>query len=151
MRKNKYETSVAKAWEIFDASPFATLACKRKNGNPYAVNLSMARIGETLYFHCANEGEKNDGFQLYPQVCVSAVSKNVVVEEMFTVKYESVILDGTIQMVADREEKLQALKAICERFTPSVMERFQSAAEKSIDITSIYKIEVQTITGKAKF
>ena len=150
MRKKKYETSEEQAWEIFDASPFMTLSCKRADGRPYAVALSIARIGKTLYFHCAKEGEKIEGFQIYPEICVSAVSKNVILQEKLTVAYASVIMDGVIEEVIDREEKKEALKAICERYTPDAMHLFQNAVQRSIDMTAIYKIKVQSISGKVK-
>lgn len=150
MRKSRYQTTDDEAWAIFDQSPFATIACTKENNEPYAVNVSMARIDRDLYFHCALEGEKIEAFKANPHVCVSAVGSYHIVPEKFTVFYESVILEGMIEEIVDRDEKIKGLEAVCHRFSPEYMDEFMDAVEKSIHVTGIFKIHVNSITGKRK-
>ncbi|MGX8852292.1 pyridoxamine 5'-phosphate oxidase family protein [Amedibacillus sp. YH-ame10] len=150
MRRSKCEISREDAWKVFDESDYASIGCIRKDGTPYVVNVSMARIGEVLYFHCAMEGEKNDSVQMNPRVCVNAVGNYHIVQEKFTVFYASVVIEGCIQEVQEEDEKREALKAICLKYTPDYMSEFESAVDKSIAVTAIYKIKVNSITGKKK-
>ena len=57
MRRTDRETTREEAWRIFDQSAYSVLSMSYRN-RPYATALSVARIDETLYFHCARDGEK---------------------------------------------------------------------------------------------
>ena len=52
MRRTDRETTREEAWRIFDQSAYSVLSMSYRN-RPYATALSVARIDETLYFHCA--------------------------------------------------------------------------------------------------
>ena len=56
MRRTDRETTREEAWRIFDQSAYSVLSMSYRN-RPYATALSVARINETLYFHCARDGE----------------------------------------------------------------------------------------------
>lgn len=58
MRRTDRETTREEAWRIFDQSAYSVLSMSYRN-RPYATALSVARIDETLYFHCARDGEKS--------------------------------------------------------------------------------------------
>lgn len=150
MRKSKYETSNEEAWKIFDESDYATLSMCRKDGTPYAVQLSFARNGHDLYFHCAQEGEKIDIMSENATVFVSAVGKYEIVEDCYTVHYTSVHIEGMVEEVFDEDEKKLALNIICQRFAPSKEVDFERTIKKGLPATAIYKISVQHITGKKK-
>ena len=73
MRRTDRETTREEAWRIFDQSAYSVLSMSYRN-RPYATALSVARIDETLYFHCARDGEKNQGYarkskRLFAQRC----------------------------------------------------------------------------------
>ena len=51
--------------------------------------------------------------------------------------------------VTEETEKIQALRLLCQRYAPENMAGFQAAVEKSLGRTAVWKIAVQTITGKA--
>ena len=72
MRRTDRETTREEAWRIFDQSAYSVLSMSYRN-RPYATALSVARIDETLYFHCAVTG-KNQGYarkskRLFAQRC----------------------------------------------------------------------------------
>lgn len=119
-------------------------------GEPYCVPLSIARIGETLYFHCAQEGLKLKALRKHPAVCVSCVGMAEPVHDKFTTRYTSAILTGTAREVTDEAEKIRALRAICEKYTPENMSRFDAAIAQSLSHTGIWRIDVKGITGKCK-
>ncbi len=156
MRKASRKLSEVEALEIFDRAPYVTVSMTRVDGSPYGVPLSLVRANETtFYFHCAPEGEKIDCMKANPIVSLSAVSrcKPVYEEEKnnFTEYYRSAIALGRISFVEEKEEKIHALRLLCERFLPNHMEHFQTAVERSLERTTIVKVMlIEEAVGKHK-
>ena len=50
----------------------------------------------------------------------------------------------------DEQEKLRAIKLICEKYAPTKMEYFNLAVESGLQIVNIYKIEIEELTAKRK-
>ena len=156
MRKANRQQDAQWALEVFDKAPYMTLSMTRQDGTPYGLPLNVVRKDETtLYFHCAAEGEKIDCLKHNPIVSLSAVSRCTPKYEEeknnFTEYYNSAIAIGRAEFVADREEKIDALRLICERFLPHYMEHFDDAITRSLDRTTIVKIHlIEPPVGKSK-
>ena len=50
----------------------------------------------------------------------------------------------------DKEEKIFALKILCEKYLPNDMQYFESAIQKSLNVTQIIKIDIQSYSSKEK-
>ncbi|MBD5201463.1 MAG: pyridoxamine 5'-phosphate oxidase family protein [Bacteroidales bacterium] len=156
MRKAARELSAAEALEIFDRAPFVTLSMIRPDGTPYGLPISVVRKDEnTFYFHCAFEGEKIDCIRHNPIVSLSAVSRCKPVFETekmnYTEHYRSAIALGECSPVEEREEKVEGLRLLCERFLPDFMEHFEAAIERSLERTAVYRITLtEPPLGKCK-
>ena len=150
MRRKDRKMDEDFAWSVFDRSDCQVLATVNKDGTPYAVPLSCARIGKDIYFHCAKEGQKIENMINQEDVCITAVGEIHIPTGKFTTEFESCILCGKASFVEGAEEKKEALRAICMRYTPENMNRFEEAIEKSMKITAIVKIEISTVSGKRK-
>jgi len=119
---------------------------------PYVVPLSFgfeASEGKiTLYFHGATEGLKHDLMQKNPLVCVEAdiLHRNISVGRHVTAEYESFIGFGRAKRVMGEEAVwgLDLLLAHCgyEGFD------YDRAV---LDVTWVYKIELDSFTGKRRF
>lgn len=70
--------------------------------------------------------------------------------DRFTTLYESAVINGTICEVTEDEEKIHALRILCERHTPANMGQFDKEVARSLKITGVWKIHIEEITGKAK-
>ena len=108
------------ALEVLDKAPYVTVSMTRPDGAPYGLPLSLARTDEkTFYFHCALEGDKLDCIRHCPTVFLSAVTKCAPTvgpkDGSFTLQYKSATAVGKAEIVTDREEKIAALRAICQR------------------------------------
>lgn len=68
----------------------------------------------------------------------------------FTTKYESAIIRGKIFEVLDDNEKIAALRAICQRHTPANMPNFDEAISRSLKITAIWKVIIEDVDGKRR-
>ena len=144
------------ALEVLDKAPYITVSFTRPDGNPYGVPLSLARTDDkTFYFHCAMEGEKLDCIAANPHVALSAVTKCAPTvgpkDGSFTLQYKSAMAIGVAELVTDRNEKIEALRAICQRFLPRHMDAFDAAIERSLARTAVVRITLsEPPTGKRK-
>ena len=116
----------------------------------------MARTDEkTFYFHCALEGDKLDCIAANPTVALSAVTRCTPTvgpkDGSFTLQYKSAMAVGEARIVTERDEKIAALRAICERFLPNHMDAFDDAIARSLDRTAVVRINLTAPpTGKRK-
>jgi len=144
------------AMEVLDKAPYVTVSMTRPDGTPYGLPLSLARTDEkTFYFHCALEGEKLDCIAHQPMVFLSAVTKCAPTvgpkDNSFTLQYKSATAKGIAEVVTDYQEKIVAMKAICERFLPHHMDAFDDAINRSIDHTAVIRITLtEPPIGKRK-
>lgn len=144
------------AQEVMDRAPFVTVSMVRADGTAYGLPLTLARTDEkTYYFHCAPEGDKLDCLRANPRVCLSAVGrcKPMVgpLDGSFTLEYKSAVGFGTAEVVTDDSEKVAALRAICQRFLPQNMGRFDESIARSLGRTCVVRITLsEPLTGKRK-
>ena len=144
------------ALEVLDKAPYVTVSFTRPDGSPYGVPLSLARTDDRIfYFHCALEGDKLDCIAANPTVALSAVTRCTPTvgpkDGSFTLQYKSAMAVGTAELVQGREEKIEALRAICQRFLPQHMDAFGDAIERSLERTAVVKITLtDPPTGKRK-
>ena len=90
-----------------------------------------------------------------PTVFLSAVTKCAPTvgpkDGSFTLQYRSATAVGKAEIIADREEKITALRAICQRFLPHHMNAFDDAIARSFDRTAVVRITLtEPPVGKRK-
>lgn len=147
MRRKDRETTREEAWKIFDACDYAVVSMILDE-NPYATALSVARIEETLYFHGAKEGDKIDALTKNPRICLHAVAHMQNIAEKLTVHYASCTIHGWAEEVTEEEEKRMALIRIAQRFAPGQEAMAQQEIDSLKQVTSVWKIHVDSISGK---
>ena len=150
MRRKDREMPEDFALEVADKCAYSVLATVNPDGTPYCIPLSMAREGEWLYFHCAKEGQKIDNLRHGNRVCVSCVGDVKITAGDFSTEFESAVINGTASEITDRDEKIRALRLISERYTPDNMPAFDEAIRVSLDVTAVWKIHINGISGKRK-
>ena len=146
MRRHDRETGTEKAWEMLEHADYMTLSMMGAEGVPYGVTLSFARVGESLYFHCASEGYKLDSLRQNPAVCITAVRQQRTKAEEFTVAFESAVAFGKAFEVTEQAEKETGLLAICKKYAP---ENTGAAAYiAQYPQVSVWRIDVSDLSGK---
>lgn len=146
MRRKDREMDVVFAWDVFDRADHAVLALAES----YAIPVSPARLGQTIYIHCAPVGEKLDKLDKDNKVSLVSVGNVAPTVQDFSTEYESAIFKGTLEMVEDEAEKRQALEQICRRYTPYLMAQFDTYLERSFHRTAVLKMTVTEVTAKRK-
>lgn len=146
MRRKDRERDAAFAWEVFDRASFAVLSMRDGDGG-YGVPISPARIGETVYFHCALEGKKLDCLARWPRASLAVCE--VAGPDYFSCKYRSAIFRGEVSLVENEAEKIAALRAITEKYCPDDMTDFEEYARRQKG-TAVCRMDVTEITGKER-
>lgn len=122
-------------------------------GYPYLVPLNFGMNIEDgqlyLYFHCAKEGKKLDLIQKDNRATFEMDCNHnfILYEERMscTMGYESVIGQGTIEIVAE-DKKYDALKILMRQYHA---EDFQFNTDM-IKVTTLLRLKVEKLTGKRR-
>lgn len=109
-----------------------------------------------LFLHGAQAGRAHDlvenGEQPRAAFTTSEKGRYVPADEPvnFTVEYSSVVVYGHIDFLAEREEKRRVLEQFMEKFAPQLTagEDYERMSEKSIDRTAVYRLDVESWSGK---
>ena len=124
-----------------------------ENGYAYGIPISYAYEEESnsLYFHCAPEGQKLDEINKNNKVSFCVVGKTNPIADKFTTLYESVIVFGEAITDLSDDEKRKALRLLVKKYSPGFEEIAEQYMDKSWNRTSTFKIEIKHITAKAKY
>jgi hypothetical protein len=76
------------------------------------------------------------------------VGQTKVLPDKFSTEYESAMAFGTASIVQG-DERYSALLSILEKYSPDFMEEGKKAIARYDDKTTIIKVEINHITGKA--
>lgn len=156
MRRSDRAQSLEFAQALIDRCTYGVVAISTGEDTPYCLPLSLVRVDNRLYFHCAKQGRKLDLLRRNPKVCVTFVgtSEPAYVESnnTFTDYFQSAMVTGTASEVLEDDEKIEALRALCTKVTPEGMsgDNFERAVSGSLAVTGVWRIEMEEITAKAK-
>ncbi len=154
MRRTDRERDRAFAYEVIDRCEYGVAAFATGSGEPYCVPLSLVRMNDELFFHCALEGRKLELLRADPRVCVSFVCDTkpayVADKNNYTTYFKSAVVTGMAFEVTDARQKTAALRALCEKLLGEHMDGFDRAIERSLKVTGVWGIRMETATGKEK-
>lgn len=149
MRKKEREIGNEEIVKILEEGEYGVLATIGANGYPYSVPLSYVYKDNSIYFHCAKEGNKLENIELNNKVSFCIVGKTEVLPEKFSTKYESVIIYGTAEYVQG-EEKENALEGIIIKYSKEFIEQGKEYIKRAKDKTNVIKINIEKVSGKAR-
>ena len=150
MRRKDREMDENFAMGVVDRCEYAVLSMIDEEGQPYCVPVSIVREDRTVFFHCAKAGKKTDAMLRNPEVCIACVGDTCRALHEFTTEYESAVIRGRAEEVMEEEEKIHALRLLCERHVPTNMENFDREMRRSLAVTAVWKVSMDSITGKRK-
>lgn len=141
--------SEEEAKEILKRGEYGVLSTASRDGRPYGVPLSYGYTGDMIYFHCALEGRKIDVIQENNRVSFCVVGKTEVVPEIFGTKYESVIVFGRVSE-ATGDEKHKGLLELLKKYSPGFIKEGLQYMETAGGKSKVFKIMIESMTGKAR-
>jgi nitroimidazol reductase NimA-like FMN-containing flavoprotein (pyridoxamine 5'-phosphate oxidase superfamily) len=149
MRRKDRAISQQEAMAVLQKAEYGILSVASLDGEPYGVPLNYCFINDAIYFHCASEGRKVDILARNNSVSFCAIGNTEVLPEKFGIKYESVIISGKAEEVTE-SEKQSALEGIVKKYSSPFFHEGLEYIKTHIAKTKIYKIVIQSITGKSR-
>lgn len=150
MRRTDRERDKEFALDVIDHCDMGVVAVSTGSDVPYCLPLSLVRKDDMLYFHCARQGKKIDLLKRNPWVSITFVGQNEPAQDEFTTYYKSAMVTGCAFEIMEPEEKIEALRLLSQRFNPGNMDQFDAAIERSLRVTSVWSIRMESITAKQK-
>ncbi|MFC2023504.1 pyridoxamine 5'-phosphate oxidase family protein [Chloroflexota bacterium] len=120
-----------------------------KDDAPYIVPVSFGYDGNAVYFHTAREGKKIDYIMANNAVCFEFEhGVQLVPDERYpckwTFSFQSVIGNGRIHELVTLGEKIEGLNQILKQYSGQEW----ALGGMQLDTIRVWKITIQTITGK---
>ncbi len=162
---------IEQAYKLIDNAQYAVISLAKDN-EPYGIPISVVRIGNSLYFHTGQQGQKIDFLNTNSKVNLTFVGEVNIpnlydkdqanqmvadpskhgkfVNTVFTTNFESVIVKGAAKEIIDDDQKIEAMRAICQKYTPDMMDYFDIPIKRSLGITKVFKIEIKDLRLRKK-
>ncbi len=134
---------------ILEKGEYGILSTVSSNNDPYCVPLNYCLINECIYFHCAVEGKKINNINNNHKVSFCVVGRTEVLPDKFGTNYESCIVQG-LASESLGEEKQLALEGLIHKYSKNFVSEGLKYIEKLKDKTRVFKISIESISGKAK-
>ena len=147
MRRKRQKLSQDECIEILTNEPRGVLALMGDDNYPYALPMSHVYVDGKIYFHGAMKGHKNDAVKKYPKVSYCVVDDGVRNEGEWWYTFKSVIAFGKIRTLTDRDDKIDKLTHLGDKFFPS-HEETVTEINKLLDKTEVFEITIEHMTGK---
>ncbi|MDR3588107.1 MAG: pyridoxamine 5'-phosphate oxidase family protein [Negativicutes bacterium] len=130
---------------------YGVLSMVGTNDYGYGVPLSYVYRDNSIYVHCALEGQKLAFLQNNNKVSFCIVTEASPLPDAFSMKYKSVIAFGKAVDVTG-EEKMTALVALIEKYASSddYIVKGKEYAAQSFDKTAVLRLDIEHVTGKAR-
>jgi hypothetical protein len=149
IRRSDRALTEEQAREILARAEHGVLATVGADGWPYAVPVNHVLAGDVLYIHCAAEGHKLENIADEERVSFCAVASARVLPETLSTLYESAVVFGRAAVVTDPAEKLRALELLAVRFCGAVTAEAEKEIATLAGRTTVVRIRIERITGKA--
>lgn len=147
MRRFKQQIPEDEAKKILKESTNGVLCLTDWEGKPYGVPMSFIYDeGNAIYFHCAISGRKIDIIKKNTNACFVTIAQDEIHPDEFTTYFKSVIVEGKIKILSNRQKMFDALRLLSTKYSPGI--DCDPEIEKSIDRVTVLKLEIENITGK---
>ncbi len=148
MRRNRQQLPPKEAENILKCGTAGVLSLVDAEGKPYGVPLSYLYAEGKLIFHCASVGRKLDCIAHDSRASFCVIGADDIVPERYTTYYQSVIVQGRVALVEDREEKIRLAVLLAEKYRPGFLAAAQQTVLDSLDHLTICVLTPEEITGK---
>ena len=150
MRRKDRKLSEEITEKLLDQSIYGILSTSDPDSYPYGTPLNYVYSDGNIYFHCAKDtGLKIENIKKNSKVSFTVVGYTNVLSHEFAMEYESAVAFGNAKEVFD-DEKGKALKALIMKYSLDYKDEGMKYIDKFYEKTSVYKIEIDFVTGKGR-
>lgn len=130
---------------------YGRLATTGADSRPYITPVNYVYTGDTIFIHSAFKGRKLENLRRNNRVCfeISSDEKLYVSGRAcgFSMRYWSVIIEGTAEEVSDLQVKRLAIDSLMEKYGRGYV--FTPAADDDLHKVNVIRINIETISGKS--
>ena len=123
-------------------------------GQPYVIPTLFARVGDAIYFHgsAASRMLRDAASGIPVCVTVTLIDGLVLARSVFnhSMNYRSVVALGKAALVADPDQKLEALRAFTEKIVTGRWNDVRQPSEKELKATSILRLPLTEVSAKMR-
>lgn len=149
IRRTDRVLSESEAKGILEKGEFGILSTASLDGQPYGVPISYSYTGNVIFFHSAIDGHKLENLRKNNKVSFCVVGRTEVLPDQFSTKYESAIVFGKAFELTD-DEKHKGLLEIVKKYSPGFIKEGLQYIENAANKARVYKIVIESITGKSR-
>lgn len=121
---------------------------------PYVIPTGYVRAGEKLYIHGSAASRMLRRLDQGIQVCVTVtlVDGFVLARSSFhhSVNYRSVVILGTARLVADRDEKIDAMRRFTNHMVPGRWDEARQPTDQELKATSVLVLPLEEVSAKVR-
>lgn len=121
---------------------------------PFVIPTGYARVGDKLYIHGSQASRMLRTLSKGIDVCltVTLVDGLVLARSAFhhSMNYRSVVVFGQASVVAEREEKLAALRALSEHMIPGRWDGVRGPNEQEMKATTVLSLPLEEASAKVR-
>lgn len=119
------------------------------DGRPYVIPMCFGYDGRDLFLHGAPAGRKIDILRRNPAVCVEFDILDALVPAgpqgcNWTMRYRSVLAEGTAEFVSDGQRKRAALACMMAQYGTGTF----TFPDAMVERTAVIRVALSTLTGK---
>jgi nitroimidazol reductase NimA-like FMN-containing flavoprotein (pyridoxamine 5'-phosphate oxidase superfamily) len=148
MRRKQQQLTPEENVAVLNKGTSGVLALAGDNGYPYAVPLSYALDGTSLYFHSAVTGHKIDAIRQQSKASFCVIDMDCILPEKFTTCYRSVIAFGSVHIIEDPAEAHAAIEKLSAKYSPKHIEHFSAEFKQAEDRLCMLRLDIEHLTGK---
>lgn len=150
LRREDRRLDDAAAMALLKRGEYGILSTSDKSNRPYGIPVNYVVIEESLFFHCATEGQKLENITANQEVSFCVVGKTEPIPEKFSTRYESVVVTGKAEVIDDHALKKNALRALVAKYAPEHIVAGDVYIDKLMDQTTVVNVSIEHMAGKAR-
>lgn len=147
MRRKNRQLSEEECFKILKEEPRGVLALLGDYDYPYTVPISHVFVDGKIYFHGAQKGHKHDAIKKHEKVSYCVVDSGIKAQDSWWYTFRSVVVFGKIKTIADRNEKIDKLTYLGDKFFPTHEETVDEI-ERLLEKTEVFEITIDHMSGK---
>lgn len=148
MRRFKQQLTDCDCVGILRDTTSGVLALCGHDKQPYGVPLSHVYDNGKLFFHSALTGHKIDLLRENNKASFTVISQDEIHPETYTTYFRSVIAFGSVRIIEDDAEKMQALQLLGRRCNPDDAEGLAKEIAGGFAHCMILEMSISRLTGK---
>jgi nitroimidazol reductase NimA-like FMN-containing flavoprotein (pyridoxamine 5'-phosphate oxidase superfamily) len=150
LRREDRKLDHAAAKALLARGEYGILSTSDKDNRPYGIPLNYVVMEDCIFFHCATEGQKLENITANHGVSFCVVGETQLLPGKFSTRYESVVVSGNADIIADDALKRNALRALITKYAPDHAIAGAAYIDKRMHRTAVVRVSIDHMVGKTR-